>query len=82
MDDGAQKWKNKSLGVRFCTDNFSLSEVNTLIHVLQEKYKLKCSKQKKQNNFRIYISSQSYTNLHSLIFHFFIPSMTYKWDIV
>lgn len=82
MDDGAQKWKNKSLGVRFCTDNFSLSEVNILIHVLQEKFKLKCCKQKKQNNFRIYISSMSYASLHSLIFHFFIPSMIYKFPIV
>ena len=23
MDDGAQKWKGKSRGVRFCTDNFT-----------------------------------------------------------
>ena len=81
MDDGAQKWKNKSLGVRFCTNNFSLVEVNTLISVLEEKYKLKCSKQKKQNNFRIYISSDSYTILNNLIFHFLIPSMTYKFPI-
>ena len=70
MDDGAQKWKNKSLGVRFCSDNFSLSEVNKLISVLQEKYSLKCSKQKKQNNYRIYISSKSHTLLTNLIFRF------------
>lgn len=81
MDDKAKKWKNKSLGVRFCTDNFSLTEVNLLIHVLKEKYKLKCSKQKKQKFFRIYSSSKSYATLYSLIFHFFIPSMIYKFPI-
>jgi len=81
MDDGAQKWKNKSLGVRFCTDNFSLTQVKLLISVLQEKYKLKCSIQKKQHNFRIYINSESHTILTNLIFHFFIPSMIYKFPI-
>ncbi len=82
MDDGAQKWKNKSLNVSFCTDNFSLIEVNKLISVLEEKYKLKCSKHKKQNNFRIYISSDSYTILTNLIFPFLIASMTYKYPIL
>ena len=82
MDDGAQKWKMKSLNVRFCTDNFSLTEVKLLISVLQKKYNLKCSIQKKQHNFRIYISSESYSILTNLIFHFFIPSMIYKFPIV
>jgi hypothetical protein len=81
MDDGAQKWKGKSLGVRFCTDNFSLSEVNILMSILQDKYKLKCSRQKKDNNFRIYVSSHSYIILHSLIYNLFIPSMLYKFPI-
>ena len=43
MDDGAQKWKGRLLGVRFCTDNFSLSEIETLAQVLREKYLLKIS---------------------------------------
>ena len=30
MDDGAQKWKGKSKGVRFCTDNFSHTECKWL----------------------------------------------------
>lgn len=81
INDGAMKWKNKSLGVRFCTDNFSVTEVDTLINVLQENYKLKCSKQKKQSNFRIYISSYSYNTLTDLIFRFLIPSMTYKYPL-
>lgn len=81
INDQAMKWKNKSLNVRFCTDNFSVTEVNTLINVLQENYKLKCCKQKKQSNFRIYISSDSYNTLTDLIFRFFIPSMTYKYPL-
>ena len=82
MDDGAQKWKTKSLGVRFCTNNFSLTEVKLLISVLQEKYELKCSTQKKKHNFRIYISSESHSILTNLIFRFFIPSMIYKFPIL
>lgn len=81
MDDGSQKWKNKSLGVRFCTDNFSINEIDNLIFILNDKYKLKCSKQKKQNTFRIYVSSDSYILLKNLIFKNIIPSMKYKFPI-
>ena len=81
MDDGSLKWKEKSLGVRFCTDNFSILEVNTLLSVLKEKYNLKCSKQKNRKSFRIYISSESYTDLNTLIFPFLIPSMIYKFPL-
>lgn len=79
MDDGAQKWKNRCLGVRFCTDSFSKSQVEVLISILERNYNLKCSTQKKQDNFRIYISSKSHTVLTKLIFHFIIPSMLYKF---
>lgn len=58
MDDGAQKWKGKSLGVRFCTDSFTLSEMDRLTIILREKYTLKVSIQKKGKASRIYISSQ------------------------
>jgi hypothetical protein len=61
----------KSLGVRFCTYNFSLSEVNIVIILLQDKYELLCSTEKKDNNFRIYVSTYFSTILHSLIFSFF-----------
>ncbi len=47
MDDGAQKWKGKSLGVRFCTDNFLRKDVELLAHLLCKKYYLKTSLQKK-----------------------------------
>ena len=81
MDDGAQKWKGKSLGVRFCTDNFTSPEIERLCKVLRERYLLKISLQKKGTAFRIYVSSDSYTLLKDLIFVFLIPSMLYKFPL-
>lgn len=79
MDDGAQKWKGKSLGVRFCTDNFLYKDVKKLAHVLSEKYSLKTSLQKKGSGWRIYVSSYSYEILKTLIFSYFVSSMVYKF---
>ena len=80
MDDGAQKWKGKSLGVRFCTDDFLYKDVQFLAHVLRkEKYVLKTSLQKKGDGWRIYISSNSYQILKKSIFSYLICSMLYKF---
>lgn len=79
MDDGAQKWKGKSLGVRFCTDNFTLAEVKRLAKVLTELYSLKVSIQKKDIFYRLYISSYSYDLLEKIIFFFLIETMKYKF---
>ena len=79
MDDGAQKWKGKSLAVRFCTDNFVYRDAKKLAQVLQDKYGLKVSLQKKKLHWRIYISSYSYTTLKKYIFSYFIESMLYKF---
>ena len=46
MHDGAQKWKDRSKGVRFCTHNFTLLDVQHLARVLQTRYALKVSLQK------------------------------------
>ena len=81
MDDGAQKWKGRSLGVRFCTDNFTPSEIERLCKVLRETYLLKISLQKKGRK-RIYVSSDSYIPLKDLIFAFLIPSMIYKFPLL
>lgn len=81
MDDGAQKWKNKSLGVRFCTDRYNLSDIDRLLKVLREKYLLKSSIQKKGDFSRIYISSHSFVVLKNLIYVFLIPSMRYKFPV-
>ena len=75
MDDGAHKWKGKSLGVRFCTDSFTLSEIDRLTIILREKYTLKVSIQKKGKASRIYISSQKSPILKKYIFDFLIPGM-------
>lgn len=79
MDDGAQKWKGKSLGVRFCTDNFLKSDVQLLATVLNTKFKLTTSLQKKKNGWRLYISSYSYQILKDLIFDNIQLSMRYKF---
>lgn len=81
MDDGAQKWKGKSLAVRFCTDNFVYQDVKKLAQVLQHKYDLKVSLQKKKLHWRIYISSYSYDTLKNCIFSYFIESMLYKFPV-
>lgn len=81
MDDGAQKWKAKSLGLRFCTDSFTLSEIDRLTIILREKYNLKVSIQKKGKASRIYISINSYPIYKKYIFDFLIPGMIYKFPI-
>ena len=81
MDDGAQKWKKKSLGVRFCTDSFILSDIDRLSKVLRDKYSLKISIQKKGDFFRIYVTSHSFVVFKNLIYVFLIPSMMYKFPI-
>lgn len=81
MDDGAQKWKGKSLGMRFCTDNFTEKDVKSLAHVLHEKYNLKTSIEKKDKASRISISSYSYDIVKNLIFPYFIESMVYKFPL-
>lgn len=81
MDDGAQKWKGKSLGVRFCTDNFLYNDVKRLEHVLSKTYNLKTSLQKKNIYYRIYVSSYSYVCLKQLIYPFLHTSMLYKFPV-
>ena len=79
MDDGAAKWQGKSKGLRFCTDNFTKSEVQHLILCLQRKFKLECSTQAKGGNDRIYVKSESYYRIKELIFNYLIPEMVHKF---
>ena len=81
MDDGAEKWKGKSLKVRFCTDNFENKEVLRLGQVLQEEYTLKTSLQKKGKGWRLYISTSSYSTLGKVVFPYIVPSMLYKFSL-
>ena len=79
MDDGAQKWRGRSLGVRLCTDGFTHDEVRRLAAVLTAKFNLNTSLQKKGGSFRIYISSYSYDILRATIYHHLLTSMLYKF---
>lgn len=81
MDDGAEKWKGRSLGVRFCTDSFVYQDVVRLAQVLQDRYPLKTSLQKKGKGWRIYVSSSSYTALGTLVLPYLVPSMLYKFPV-
>ena len=81
MDDGAQKWRGRSLGVRLCTDGFGSNEVRKLATILSTKYELKTSLQAKGSGLRIYISSISYGNLRHVIYPYLLPSMLYKFPV-
>lgn len=79
MDNGALKWRGKSNAVRLCTDSFSTSEIMLLKKVLEEKFLLKVSVQKKDDIQRLSISEESYAKLKNLILPYLIPSMYYKF---
>ena len=79
MDDGALKWKGHSNAVRLCTDSFSLDEVHSLKNVLETKFFLKVSIQKKGNIYRLCILEESYPILNNLIAKYLIPCMYYKF---
>lgn len=79
MDDGALKYKGKSNAVRICTDSFSINEINLLKKVLEKKFLLKVSIQKKNNIHRLCILEESYPNLKNLILPYLLPSMYYKF---
>lgn len=84
MDDGSVKWQGKSLGLRYCTDNFKLREVYFLVDCLTNKFKLNCSLQKKDKKDRIYVvaegdKQQSYYQIKNLMYQYLIPSMLYKF---
>lgn len=79
MDDGALKWRGKSNAVRLCTDSFSTSEITLLKNVLQDKFSLKVSLQKKDDIQRLCILEESYATLRNLILPYLLPSMYYKF---
>jgi len=81
MDDGHNY---KRGGITLCTDSFTLIEVQTLIKVLEQKFKLSCTLHKKKNKigtsyyYRIYIRSCSLPLLHSLVSEYMLTEMMYK----
>ena len=82
MGDGY--WDNVSL--KLCTDNFTKEEVLILVNILNKKFDLKASINKRTSDngnvcWRIRISNSSINNLRSLVSPFFIPEMLYKLGI-
>lgn len=80
MDDGSQKWKGHSSGVRFCTDCFTHQEVKRLAKVLTSLYGVKTSTFVQRETLRIYISGRgnNATNFGKLVLPFIHPSMMHK----
>ena len=69
--------------VKISTDNFTENEVLKLAHVLNVKFGLKASVNKRTNSngkvkWRIRISKLSKENLILLVCPYFIPEMLYK----
>ena len=79
MDDGAAKWTGKSLGLRFCTDNYTRDECQQLVSLLGDKFGLECTLQKKGGGWRVYVRERSYERAKESFFPFIIPEMRHKF---
>jgi len=75
-DDGCYDKTNRA--VIICTESFFKAEVDLLASVLMENFKLKCTVIKKQDGFRVRISSKSLLVLQSLLKDVMPPIMLYK----
>lgn len=72
--------------VKLCTDNFTKEEVLILINILDKKFGIKSTINKRTNPngniiWRIRISKTSLDKLRMLVSPYFIPEMLYKLDI-
>lgn len=75
MGDGSAR----DFGLTICTDCFVISDVVRLMNVLIIRYGLNCTLQKKKDNqFRIYITSSSMPLLISIVTPYMHSSMMYK----
>ena len=71
MDDGTERGT-------IATNCFSSNEVNTLINWMQNKWGIKCTKQKNKDNFVLHISQKDRFKFEQLIFPYMVPSMYHK----
>jgi len=66
-------------GLILCTDSYSLLDVVRLMNVLIIRYELVCTLHKKrENQYRIYISSKSIPRLQRIVGPYMHESMLYK----
>jgi ubiquinol-cytochrome c reductase cytochrome b subunit len=77
MDDGT---RHKNRGLRFCTNSFTLKEVQYLASLLEIKYLLNTSIHKTGyvNQYGLYIPKSSLDNLRNIVKPYIHPSMYYK----
>lgn len=73
-------------GVKICTDNFTQEEVLKLIKVLDNKFDIKSSINRRKNPngkivWRIRVRKLSMEKLTKLVIPYFIPEMLYKLGI-
>lgn len=75
MGDGSVQ----TSGLILCTDSYSLPDVVRLMNVLIIRYELVCTLHKKrENQYRIYISSKSMSRLKEIVDPYMHESMCYK----
>jgi hypothetical protein len=80
MDDGTL-FKNK--GLKFCTNSFTLQEVQYLSTLLKNKYSINSSIHKISvvNQYNIYIPKSNLNNLKKIVKPYIHPSMYYKLNL-
>jgi len=75
MGDGS----TRDYGLHLCTDSYTLPDVVRILNVLIIRYRLNCTVQLRRNNqYRIYISSRSMPILRSIVEPYMHSSMMYK----
>nr|YP_010130223.1 LAGLIDADG endonuclease [Clavaria fumosa]QPZ51124.1 LAGLIDADG endonuclease [Clavaria fumosa] len=81
MDDGTL-YKNK--GLKFCTNSFTLKEIQYLSFLLKNKYSINSSIYKitAVNQYNIYIPKSSLNILIKIVKPYIHPSMYYKLNLV
>lgn len=77
MDDGSLKWR-KSRAIVLNTQGFDLSDVNRLIHVLQEQFALEAFPRRQTEGYQIVIPGRSLERWVALIGPYVLPEMLYK----
>jgi hypothetical protein len=79
MGDGSSY---KRVGITICTDSYTIQDVVLLINVLIIRYNIICTiHEKKEGQYRIYISKNSLETLKGIIKPYIIPSMLYKINL-
>jgi hypothetical protein len=80
MDDGSQKWKGRSSGVRFCTDCFTHQQVKNLALLLTSLYGVQTGTFFQRETLRIYVSGRgkNAVDFGKLLLPFIHPAMMYK----